>query len=105
MDYSSISTTVLNTIRQYGQPIKVVAISGSKTSTYGVWGGGTQEEVANELTGNITINTRILYIPYISKPPEVGGSVIVNRTTYAINKVDTYQPTDKAVGFKLEVIA
>lgn len=103
MNYTSITSTVLSTITAYGQPIKVVSTTGASISTYGIWGEMKQEEVDEGAMGNITVNTNILYIPHIKVAPVVGGTVIVNKITYSINKVTSYQPTDSAIAYELEV--
>ena len=105
MDYSSIAADVLKTIKQLGQPVKIVSSTGSSTSTFGVWSESTRGELSDNITGNVTVTTQQLYIPYIKNTPTVGGTVIVNKQIYAISKVTVYQPTNQALGFKLEVTA
>lgn len=104
MNYEPISLQVLQTIKEYGQSIKVINIAGVSISTYGVWGKIEQEEYDEEGIGNITVNTQDIYIPYIKTSPEVGGTIVANKITYRIKKVTPYQPTTKAVGFKIQVL-
>ena len=104
MNYDHIANQVLQTIKEYGQSIKVVNIVGTSISTYGVWGKIESEEVSNTETGNITIQTYTIYIPYIKTNPEVGGKIIVNKIQYLITNVEIYQPSTKAVGYKVKMV-
>ena len=101
--YDNITNKVRDIIKKYGQPIKVTNISGSTTSTYGVWGKVVEEEVNENMIGNITSVTREIYLPYIKNEPQVGGFITVNKITYSIISVTKYQPTDKSIGYKIEV--
>jgi len=103
VNYAAISTTVANTIKSLGQSVKITTFLGISTTTYGVWGESTDEEVSDGLTGNITVHKRKLYIPYIKNAPDVGGKILVNKVEYAIDKVTLYKPTDKSIGFCIEV--
>ena len=108
MNYDPISSVVLQTIKQYGQAIKIIKASGSSGKSYGVWGETINSEVKDGMMGNITQKIQIIYLPYVALSrviPEVGDTILVNKVQYAVNKVTAYQPTDKAVGYKLEVIA
>ena len=105
MNYDPIAAVVTQTIKQYGQSIKVIKLSGKSTNTYGVWGKIIQKETNDQMMGNITKKTQIMYIPSIRIIPEVGDTAIANGVTYSINGVQAYQPTNNAVGYKLELIA
>lgn len=105
MDYSQITSSITTTIKQLGQPIKLIDAAGKTTKAYGVWGKIKSKEEKVAAIGNITKRTRELYVTTTKEAPVVGGIVIVNKVEYAINVVTIYSPLNSAIAYKIEVAA
>jgi pyrrolidone-carboxylate peptidase len=102
--FQFITNQVQKNIQKYGQPVKVVNTAGVSISTHGVFGKIEHTDLNNAETGHITIQTYVLYVAYIKNQPEVGGTVIINKVEYGINKVEIYQPNNTAIAYKLELV-
>ncbi len=102
--FEFITNQVQKNIQKYGQPVKITNGAGtSNVSTYGVFGKIEQKELTDQ-GSNVTIGTYILYVSYIKTAPEVGGTVTINKTEYSIVNVITYQPNNKAIAYRIEMV-